>query len=258
MPPEPQFKRGPEWVHKMDATLIAPYAIPVAFGRRPHPRETADINAATGSVVDLGETPFLLTAAHVMEAALVRMRESRSHLMLGPVELQLDSHTVEIDPARDLATARLTPKERDTLEADGFYIVRPSAWPPPAPAAGSAVVLAGYPGPWRLQLSWDELDFRSFVILALVHEVRDDEFVCQLDSAYIVETRAVTSEEPPEVALPGLSGSPAFTVSNDPAKLVAPQLCGVVKEGWSLGDGNLIVKYARVDHVSRSGHIGRG
>src|SRR6266481_9846341 len=133
MPPEPQFKRGPEWVHKMDATLIAPYAIPVAFGRRPHPRETADINAATGSVVDLGETPFLLTAAHVMEAALVRMRESRSHLMLGPVELQLDSHTAEIDPARDLATARLTPKERDTLEADGFYIVRPFAWPPPAP-----------------------------------------------------------------------------------------------------------------------------
>ncbi len=258
MQPEPQFKRGPEWVHKMDATLIAPYAIPVAFGRRPHPRETADINAATGSVVDLGETPFLLTAAHVMEAALVRMRESRSHFMLGQVQLQLDSRSVEMNPERDLATARLTPKERDTLEADGFYIVRPSAWPPPAPAAGSAVVLAGYPGPWRLQLSWDELDFRSFVILALVHEVRDDEFVCQLDSAYIVETRAVTSEEPPEVALPGLSGSPAFTVSNDPAKLVAPQLCGVVKEGWSLGDGNLIVKYARVDHVSRSGHIGRG
>ena len=64
--------------------------------------------------------------------------------MLGPVELRLDSHTVEIDPARDLATVRLTPKERDTLEADGFYIVRPSAWPPPAPAAGSAVVLAGF------------------------------------------------------------------------------------------------------------------
>jgi hypothetical protein len=54
----------------MDATLIAPYVIPVAFGRRPHPRETADINAATGSGVDLGETSFLLTAAHVMEAAL--------------------------------------------------------------------------------------------------------------------------------------------------------------------------------------------
>src|SRR5260370_38490546 len=82
MPPEPQFKRGPEWVHKMDATLIAPYAIPVAFGRRPHPRETADINAATGSVVDLGETPFLLTAAHVMQAGLARLQESRSAPML--------------------------------------------------------------------------------------------------------------------------------------------------------------------------------
>src|SRR5712692_3675735 len=113
MQPEPQFKRGPEWVHKMDATLIAPYAIPVAFGRRPHPREAADINAATGSVVDLGESPFLLTAAHVMEAALARMRESRSHFMLGQVELQLDSRSVEMNPERDLATARLTQKERD-------------------------------------------------------------------------------------------------------------------------------------------------
>ena len=71
------------------------------------------------------------------------------------------------------------------------------------------------------------LNFRSFVMLALVHEVRYDEFVCPRDSAYIVETRTVTSEEPPKVALPRLSGSPAFTLSNDPAKLVAPQLCGV-------------------------------
>ena len=43
---------------------------------------------------------------------------------------------------------------------------------------------------------------RSFVMLALVREVRDDEFVCPRDSAYIVETQTVASEEPPEVALP--------------------------------------------------------
>ena len=95
----------------------------------------------------------------------------------------------------------------------------------------------------------------SFVMLALVHEVRDDEFVCHLDPAYVVETRAVTSEDPPEVALPGLSGSPAFMVPNDPTKLVVPQLCGVVTQGVDLGHGNLIVRYARLGRLGPSGQI---
>lgn len=253
--PEPRFRRGPDWVHKMDAILIARYAIPIAFGRRPHPKETADINAATSAVVDLGDTPFVLTAAHVMETALARLLEPRFHIVLGPLELQLDPNGVELDQRRDLATARLTSEQRDALQADGLYIIRPPAWPPPTPAPGTAVVMSGYPGPWRLQVAWDELDFRSFVMLALVQEVRDDEFVCHLDPAYIVETRAVTSEEPPEVALPGLSGSPAFIVASNPAALVAPQLCGVVTQGLDLGEGGLIVKYARLDRLGRNGQL---
>jgi len=253
--PEPGFKRAPDWVHKMDAILIARYAIPIVFGQRPHPKETADINAATASVVDLGETPFLLTAAHVLDAALARLREPHSHLVLGPVEVRLDPNAVWFDLERDVATARLTPKQRDVLEADGLYIIRPPVWPPPPLAPGTAVVMCGYPGPWRLQLAWDELDFRSFVMLALVHEVRDDVFLCQLEPADVVETRAVTSEEIPEVALPGLSGGPAFVVSNNPTELVVPQLCGVATQGLDLGEGNLIVRYARLDRLNRSGQV---
>lgn len=252
--PEPPLRRAPEWVHRMDATLISRYAIPIAFGQRPHPREPANINAATAAVVDLGETPFLLTAAHVMEAALERLREPRSHLVIGPVELRPTVDDVQLDLGRELATVRLTPNQRDVLEADGLYVVRPPTWPPPTPLLGTAVVMSGFPGPWRLQLAWDELDFRSFVMLALVHEVRDEEFVCHVDPAYVVETRAVTSEEPPEVALPGLSGSPAFMVPNDPKVILAPQLCGIVTEGVELS-GNLILRYARLDRLGRSGHI---
>lgn len=239
----------------MNALLIARYAAPIAFGRRPHPRQAADINAATASVVEIGETTFLLTAAHVMEAALERLREPRSHVVLGDVEIRVDANAVRLDRQRDIATAPLTRRECDAVEEDGLYIVRPSSWPPPTPPTGAAVVAAGYPGPWRLHLAWDELDFRSFVMLALVHEVRDSEFVCQLDPAYVVETRAVTSEEPPAVALPGLSGSPAFMVSNDPADILSPQLCGVVTQGWNLGDGNLIVKYARLNLLGPRGEL---
>lgn len=251
---EPPLRRAPEWVHRMDVTLVSRYALPIAFGQRPHPKAAADINAATGAIVDLGETPFLLTAAHVMEAALGRLREPRSHLVIGPVELRPGVDDVQLDSARDLATVQLTPTQRDVLEEDGLYVIRPPAWPPPAPVVGTAVVMSGYPGPWRLQIAWDELDFRSFVMLALVHEVRDHEFVCHVDPAYVVETRAVTSEEPPEVALPGLSGSPAFMVSNDPKIVLAPQLCGVVTEGVQVA-GNLILRYARLDQLSRSGRM---
>ena len=235
----------------MNATLISRYAAPIAFGRRPHPRQAVDINAATASVVEIGETPFLLTAAHVMEAVLKRLREPHSHVILGDVEVRVDPNTAELDWRRDIAMAPLTPQEREAVEADGLYIVWPSTRPPPRP--GAVVVSAGYPGPWCLQLAWDELDFRSFVMLALVHEVRDDEFVCRLDPAEVVETRAVTSEELPPVERPGLSGSPTFMVSNNPAEVLVPQLCGVITQGWNLGDGNLIVKCARLDHVGRRG-----
>jgi hypothetical protein len=48
------------------------------------------------------------------------------------------------------------------------------------------------------------------------------------------------------------------TPPNDPTQLVAPQLSGIAKEGLDLGDGDLIVKYARLDRIGRSGHIGGG
>ena len=103
-------------------------------------------------------------------------------------------------------------------------------------------------------MSWDELEFRSFTLLALVHEVRDDEFVCHLDPEFLAERTMVPHETLPPLDLPGLSGGPAFFVQSDPAEPIAPQLCATVAEGWLL-DRNVIVKYARLDRVDRSGRI---
>jgi hypothetical protein len=252
---EPQFPKGPAWVQQMNALLISRYAVPIVFGRRPHPRQAAAINAATASVVEVEDITFLLTAAHVMKAALESLRSPRSHFVLGNVELRVDENAVHLDRRCDIATAPVTRRERDALEADGFHIIRPTAWPPPTPSTGAAIVTAGYPGPWRVHSAWDELELRSFAMLALVHEIHDSEFVCQLDPAYVVETRAESSEELPVVDLPGLSGSPAFIVSNDPTEIVSPRLCGVVTKGLNLGDGNLIVKYARLELLGLPGGL---
>ncbi len=247
----------PEWVHKMDAYLVR-YAVPLTFGRRPHPKTVADdINVASGAAIDFVESQFLLTAAHVIAAALERLKEPLSHFMAGPLELKLDPGTVQLCPELDVATVPLTPRDLSVLEADGLHIIRPPTWPPPSLRRDDPVVLAGFPGPWRRQLSWDELDFRSFTMLALVHEIREDEFVCQIDREFLVERRILPQEELPPLDLRGLSGGPTLLVRNNDRELIAPQLCGIVKEGWNLGDGNVIVKYARLDCLDRSGRIYR-
>jgi hypothetical protein len=90
------------------------------------------------------------------------------------------------------------------------------------------VVFIGFPKNWPVVSSWQDVDFRAVTSLALVHRVRTDEFICQLDPAY-VEQYLVGWDEVPEADIRGMSGGPAFLVRNAAEKLLAPQLCGIVR-----------------------------
>ena len=249
----------PEWAHRNDANIVR-YAIPFAFGPRPTRRGTpAPLNSASASVVDLGAGPFLLTAAHVMTAALERRDEPRFHCVAGPQEIRLDPAAVDLDDELDVATLPLSSADAAALEGDGLQIVRPPTWPPQALRRGDPVVLAGFPGPWRLQASRDELDFLSITILALVHDARPAEFVCHSDPDFRHERKISESTEPlPDFGdARGLSGGPAFLVSNIPGQLLVPQLCGIVKEGVDLGGGHRIFRYASLSTLGSDGRLTR-
>src|SRR5881628_1998187 len=119
--------------------------------------------------------------------------------------------------------------------------MRPIEWPPVGLAPADPVLVAGFPGEWRRQVARDTMDFRGTTKLALVQQIRDSEFVCQLDPAF-VDQYAVERGELSEDSLPGMSGGPAILVRQE--FVLIPRLCGVLKQGWDLKDGNRLLYFA--------------
>lgn len=207
------------------------------------------LNTASGAVLEIGQRTYLLTAQHVIAAALKRAREPRFHFMAGDMEISLRPDSIWSDEQRDLATVAI-----DLPDPAPVPVVRPPQWPVPALAPGDAILLAGYPSKWKLQTSWDALDFRAFTLLAFVTSVSEHRVTCMLDNAFRVEVESVPGEDLPSLELPGMSGGPAFLITNDPSSLCIPQLCGIVSEG-DIIDGGTILWLARVDGVPRAGSV---
>ena len=53
--------------------------------------------------------------------------------------------------------------------------------------------------------------------------------------------------------LPGMSGGPAFLIRQQ--TVIAPALCGLVKQGLALSDGNRILYFARLERIRPDGTI---
>jgi len=245
--------RTPEWVWKMHAE-IAKYAIPFTFGRPPHPREEADIHGGTCVAVETAEARFVITARHVAEPARERARHASIQCLAGSVKLDVGEQLTLSDSALDLATIQLSKTQVQLIEAEGYRVARPDRWPPASEIRlNDPVLAAGFPGTWRLHVTWDQIDFRSVTKLALIHQLRANEFACQLDPAFVDEHEAEQTTTLPAEQLPGMSGGPAFLVRQE--SLVVPRLCGIIKDGWDLGDGNQIIYFAPLTVIRPDGRI---
>jgi len=242
------------WAERFHAAIVR-YAVPVMFGDRPHPQEHGHVNTASGVVVDAGEGAFFLTAAHVVSAAQKRARQPRFHFMAGPVGLDLSDRIVAASDSLDIATLRLSEREIVALERDGFQVVRPSEWPPMAPSQGSAIVLAGFPTKWRRDLSWEELSMSAMIMRSFVVSTSEGQFTTLLEPTYAMYRQIDVSRPALEVALPGLSGGPAFHEAA--TGLLVPRLCGIVKHGGDLefAPSNYVVVYATLNRLGRDGSL---
>ncbi len=242
-------------MERLHASVVR-YAIPLVFGDRPHPVKASRFNSGSGVAIDAGEGPFLITAAHVVEAARNRLAEPRTHFMVGPVEVSVEDIISERHQI-DVATIRLRDKDLALLEKDNFQIVRPSEWPPVSPSVGDSVVLAGFPAQWRSELSWIEIDHAAEVMRSFVRAVMQDQFVTHLEPEFAVQRMVDVALEPKSAGFEGLSGGPAFLVRDLPGKLTVPALCGVVKEGGisDLVPGRFVIYYSILDRIGRDGVI---
>ncbi len=184
-----------------------------------------------------------------MLPALDATANEGAECLVGNIRLDLDPVKLSSE-ALDLATVPLSGPQLNALEADGYRIIRPTQWPPPALADRDPVLVAGFPGAWRRQISWDTLDLPGTTKLALVHHLREDEFVCQLDPAF-VDRDVVVHDDLAEDELPGMSGGPALLVRQE--TVVVPHLCGILKQGVAFEGGNRLLYFTRVNRIALDG-----
>ena len=122
----------------------------------------------------------------------------------------------------------------------------PSQWPPPQLVDRDPILPAGSPGAWRKQVGWNTLDVPGTTKPALIHHLREDEFVCQLDPACFDRAATDPADEPlARDELPGMSGGPRWTLTS----------AGSSSRGspWVVTIG--FCYFARLDRVREDGTI---
>jgi len=229
------------------------YAIPLTFGPPPTVGEDISLHVASCVAVQFAEGQFLISARHVVEPALAAVTTTGHDCLAGNVKLNLTPGEISLSAdALDVATIRLHPEQIPAIEQDGYLIMRPGEWPPPSLAPMDPILVAGFPGNWRRQIAWDTMDLPGTTKLGLVQTFGEREFACQLDPAF-VDQYTVEQGELSEDSLPGMSGGPALLVRHE--LVLTARLCGILKQAWSLGDGNRLLYFARLDKVAKDGTI---
>jgi Trypsin-like peptidase domain len=248
--------RTPGWVWEMHRQYFR-YAIPFTFGPARARHSTTNIHGATCVAVQLNGSQFLISAHHVVAPAVAAASSEGARCLAGNVPIELTTSTADLRRADlDIATVRFPAETIPKLESDGYHVIRPVRWPPSTLSMGDPILTAGYPGRWRLQVSTDTMDFLATTKLGLVQHLGDHQFVCQLDPEYVDEASAEPSAELRTLAddeLPGMSGGPALLVRRE--KILTPHLCGILKQGWALGDRNRLLYFARLEAIRPDGTI---
>lgn len=240
----------PQWVWQMHREFFR-YAVPLTFGPPPRRHETAELHVGTCVGIQFGDAQFLITAGHVMAPALEAVTRTGADCLAGNVKIDVTPETVAFsEKALDVATVRLSAATVAAFERDGYLIMRPPEWPPAALAISDPILAAGFLGAWRRQVSWDAMDLLGTTKLGLIHHLRETEFVCQLDPAFVDQYTAEHGEVS-EQDLPGMSGGPAILVRQD--RVLVPRLCGIVKQGVAFEGGNRLLYFAKLDRVGVDG-----
>jgi len=204
------------------------YAIPLFWGT-PDNDHWQVCNNGTAFILDCGQGPFLVTAAHVYEGYLAKKEEvDEIVIQLGNIQFNLDEKELGNfgSEVLDIATFEITTDEIESLNKS-ILVGNQENWPPSVPADGNGVLFSGYPGQERLELDDAEVNFGIYAALTPIESVSDRNIGCAFDRSEWIDTAGLGL--PPEgFDLGGVSGAPLLVVDESPAGIFSWRLGGVI------------------------------
>lgn len=193
------------------------FAAAVYFGRFPIQKNEEDLRNGTGSIIDFGNGPTIVTARHVIQGYRDWLAKEKGLLFqVGNLKIDPIPRIIYEDLKHDIIVMKINDKELKEINPSevkiGKYAYTIHYWPPETPTDKDWVIFGGFPGKWRQCPSSHEIIFDSFSSGACsIASVSEDQFICHFERDYWVKSLDLHNHEE-LYDLGGLSGAPVFLV----------------------------------------------
>ncbi|MFM0418731.1 hypothetical protein [Paraburkholderia aromaticivorans] len=203
------------------------YAIPLAWGIEESGAWRV-LSNGTAFILDCGQGPFLVTAAHVYEEYLkARQEHPALHCELGMLDFRLEERLICTlgETVLDVATFRIEADEIAALKKQ--ICVGPAEWPPRNAAEHDAVFFGGFPGVERRPIAEDMINQGFYVALTPVSSSSPRHFGCAFGRENWIDTlgHGIPAED---YNLGGVSGGPMFLLNESESGVFSWHIIGVV------------------------------
>ena len=189
----------------------------------PPPSQQGRLQSASGCVLLLEGTHYLVTAAHVLAGFESRRATDKSVTwQVGDLVLNPLDRVAWRDDERDVLMLSLRATEAAMIPVAVASVS--DGWPPPHPAADDFVLVSGYPAADRWRHDAKRLTFNALSAIFRVTTSGGYHLVCQWEREFFVSFEG-PGVPPKGRELGGMSGAPVFRIG----RLTYP-LVGVVSE----------------------------
>jgi hypothetical protein len=187
--------------------MMQRYAVPICLA--PPLSVGGEVNSGTGCILRLDSGPFIVTANHVLSKYEERLKTERLNWQFGhlppfnPLE-----RIAWRDQKRDIVFLAIS--EQEVARAgneDSLAFSASGGWPPPTPAAGQPVLIAGYPKILR-EIESTTIESGPYSAVFRITSTGPGYFYCQIDHEELISFDGGTLP-PPDADVGGLSGGPA-------------------------------------------------
>jgi len=203
------------------------YAIPLEWGIK-EKDDWRILSNGTAFILDCGQGPFLVTAAHVYEGYLdAREKHSTLRCQIGNLNFCPEERLICAlgSEVLDVATFKIERDEIKYLEKWPCHIF--TEWPPRNAVKNDGVILCGFPGVERTQTGKDSITHGCYATLALVESSSERHFGISIVREDLIDPfgRGIPEEG---YDLGGASGGPMILLRELDSGVVIWHIVGIV------------------------------